>query len=89
MASKYSKEDMRQRFWELTADKEVLVEKVAPIRKRLDAVRAKMEPLQVELQGIKKEVIAAERPMLSDIDGERASLARALGNRVGERPEAE
>lgn len=86
MASKYSKEDMRQRFWELTAEKEALVEKVAPIRKRLDEIRAKIDPLQVELQAVKKEVIAAERPMLSEIDGERAALARALGKKVGERP---
>ena len=86
MASKYSKEDMRQRFWELTAEKETLVEKVAPIRKRHDAIKAKMAPLQTELQEVKKELIAAERPMLSEIDGERAALARALGNKVGERP---
>ena len=88
MASKYTQEDMRQRFWELTADKEVLVEKVAPIRKRHDAIRTKMAPLQAELQEIKKELIAAERPMLAEIDVERAALARALGNKVGERPGA-
>ncbi|KKL86059.1 hypothetical protein LCGC14_1948500, partial [marine sediment metagenome] len=37
---------------------------------------------------IKKELIAAERPMLAEIDVERAALARALGNKVGERPGA-
>ncbi|MBW8036445.1 MAG: hypothetical protein FVQ79_12680 [Planctomycetes bacterium] len=88
MASKYTQEDMRERFWELTAEKEILVKKVAPIRKRHDEIRAKMAPFEVELQEVKKELIAAERPMLAEIDVERAALARALGNKVGERPGA-
>ncbi|HDZ37398.1 MAG TPA: hypothetical protein ENH62_03760 [Marinobacter sp.] len=86
MASKYSKEDMRQRFWELTAEKEVLVAEVAPIRARHDAIRAKMAPLQAELIEVKAELIAVERPRLAELDNERATLARALSNKVGDRP---
>lgn len=86
MANKYTPEDMRARFWEVTAEKEALVEQVAPIRARHDAIRAKMAPLQAELNEVKAELIAAERPMLSELDGERATLARALNNKVGERP---
>ncbi len=88
MANKYSKEDMRARFWELTTAKEALVEKVAPIRARHDEIRRAMEPIQAELNEVKKELIAAERPMLAEIDNEMTALARALGNRVGTRPES-
>lgn len=86
MTHKYTPEAMRSRFWEATAEKEALVEVVAPIRERYDAIRAKMAPLQVELNAVKAEMIAAERPMLAELDAERAMLARALGNKVGERP---
>ena len=87
MANKYTPEDMRARFWEVTAEKEALVLAVAPIRERHDAIRAAMAPLQAELNAVKAELIAAERPMLAELDQERATLARALNNKVGERPD--
>ena len=87
MASKYTPEDMRRRFWEATAEKEALVEEVAPIRARLDALHTEMAPLLAELQTVKAELIAAERPMMAELDNERAALARALSNKVGDRPD--
>ena len=87
MASKYTREDMRRRFWEATAEKEALVEKVAPVRARLDALHTEMAPLLAELQTVKAELIAAERPMMAELDNERAALARALSNKVGDRPD--
>jgi uncharacterized coiled-coil DUF342 family protein len=86
MTNAYSKSAMRQRFWELTAQKEALNKELAGPRAKRDAIRdALREPL-AEFKATKRAVVAIERPRMGEIDMEMAVLARALGNKVGERP---
>ncbi len=86
MTNAYTKEAMRDRFWVLTAKKEALNKELAPSRKKRDEMRdALREPL-AEFKALKRAVVAIERPRMGEIDMEMAVLARALGNKVGERP---
>ena len=86
MTNAYTKEAMRDRFWVLTAKKEALNKELAPSRAKRDAMRdALREPL-TEFKALKRAVVAIERPRMGEIDMEMAVLARALGNKVGERP---
>ncbi len=80
-------EKMRARFWEATAEKETVVAKANPKRDARDELLKKMAPLEAKLRGLNAEIAEIERPALSELDGELARLARALGNKVGPRPE--
>lgn len=85
--SAYSKDTMRERFWELTDQKDALNTELAPLRKARDAMRDKLrKPTEVH-KAAKLAVVAVERPRMSEIDMEMATLSRALGNKVGPRPE--
>ena len=87
MTDAYTKEAMRERFWELTDRKDALIEELAPHRKKRDALRDKLRAPQAEYKAAKLAVVAIERPRMAEIDMEMAVLARALGNKVGARPE--
>ena len=87
MTNAYSKDTMRQRFWELTDAKEVLNKELEPHRKKRDALRDMLREPLAEFKAAGRAVAAIERPRMSEIDMEMATLARALGNKVGERPE--
>ncbi len=84
---KYSKETMRERFWELTREKEAVLAKSAPARKLRDDLKEKLRDPLAAFKAAKLAVVAIERPVVSDRDTEMAMLARALGNKVGPRPE--
>ena len=84
----YSKEAMRERFWELTDQKDALNAELAPLRKTRNAQRDKLRKPTEEYKGAKLAVVAVERPRMSEIDSEMAVIARALGNKVGPRPKA-
>lgn len=87
MSTPYSTEAMQRRFWELTKQKEVFKEEIAPLREQYDLLAAKMGPLQAQKKKIGTAIKDAERPVMPAIDGELATLARALGNKVGPRPD--
>ncbi|NIA67908.1 hypothetical protein HBA54_04820 [Pelagibius litoralis] len=82
----FSKEESRLRFWEATAEKEAIEAKAAGLRGQYDTLRQQIGELQAQLRPIKDQIKAIERPALSDLDMERAFLARGLGKQVGERP---
>ena len=87
MVSPFTKETMQKRFWELEAAREKVMEELAPLRDKQNELTNQVTPFRLELNKVKKEIIAITQPRLSDIDAERAILARALGNKVGERPD--
>lgn len=82
----YTPEAMKKRFWELTDEKEALIEKLTPLRKKRDAIRDSLRGPLAEFKKTGEAVIAVERPHMAKIDTEMAMIARALGNKVGERP---
>ncbi len=84
--TKYSKETMRERFWELTEAKEAVIAKSAPTRKLRDDLKEKLREPLAAFKAAKLAVVKIERPALGEIDMEMAMLARALGNKVGSRP---
>ena len=86
--SAYTKDAMCERFWGLFDQKEALIEELAPSRKKRDELRNKLRPLVAEYKAAKLDVVAIERPRMGEIDSEMAVIARALGNKVGERPGA-
>lgn len=88
MTNAYTPAAMRARFWELTDAKEALIVELAPVRKKRDALRDKLRGPTAEYKAAKQAVVAIERPRMGEIDMEMAVLARALGNKVGERPES-
>ncbi len=85
--TKYSKETMRERFWELTAEKAAVLAKSAPARKLRDDLKEKLRDPLAAFKAAKLAVVKFERPAVSEMDTEMAMLARALGNKVGPRPE--
>ena len=88
MTDAYTKETMRERFWEVSDQKDALNRDLAPLRKKRDALRDKLRGPTEEYKAAKRAVVDVERPRMSEIDTELAVLARALGNKVGERPGA-
>ena len=87
MASKFTKEEMQRRFWELTAEREKFFEDNAELYTQRDKIAEEAAPFEVALKAAKVAVKDAERPVLPELDQERAMLARALGKNVGERPD--
>ncbi|MCB7129955.1 MAG: hypothetical protein J3T61_10515 [Candidatus Brocadiales bacterium] len=87
MTNAYSREAMRLRFWELTDAKEALIKELAPSRKKRNAMRDRLRGPIAEFKAAKQAVVGIERPRMGEIDMEMATLARALGNRPGPRPE--
>ncbi len=85
--TKYSKETMRERFWELTREKEAVLAKSAPARKLRDDLKEKLRDPLAAFKASKLAVVAIERPAIGALDTEMAMLARALGNKVGSRPD--
>jgi predicted nucleic acid-binding Zn-ribbon protein len=88
MSNAYEPEAMRQRFWELTEQKEALNRELEPHRKKYNDLRDKLRVPIAELRAAGRAVVAIERPRMAEIDMEMARLARALGNKVGPRPES-
>ena len=87
--SAYTKPAMRDRFWELTDHKDALNDELAPLRQERDAQRDKLRQPTEAYKAAKRAVVDVERPHMGEIDNEMAVLSRALGGKVGERPEAE
>ena len=87
MSNAYTPEAMRNRFWELTDKKEELNEELAPLRKERDVIRDALREPTAKYKAAKVAVVKVERPRMAEFDMEMAVLARALGNKVGMRPE--
>ena len=83
-----TKDEMRARFWELTAALEAMRAKTAPLRAARDAhvnaAAAKDEAMMAQIRTIEAECLPGLNAF--DAQNELAFLARGLGN-VGERPE--
>ncbi len=87
MTDAYSKEAMRERFWELTDQKDALIVELTPSREKRDALRDAMREPAAELKAAQLAVVEIERPRMGEIDMEMSRLARALGGKTGPRPE--
>ena len=81
----FTKENMRNRFWEAFTEKEALDERTAPLRAKRDELVEKYSPLEIEIKEIGREIRRMEQPDRARLDEELSMLARALGNVVGER----
>lgn len=86
MGSQFSPEAMRERFWELTDQKEALNKELAPLRKKRDDMRDMLRPKLADFRAAGDAVKAIERPKMNEIDAEMAVISRALSNKVGVRP---
>ena len=84
--SPFAPDEMKKRFWELTDRKEALEKELAPLREKRDNMRDRLRGPLAEFKVAGLAVIAIERPRMGEIDNEMAVIARALANRVGERP---
>ncbi len=84
---KFTPEVMRVRFWELFDMKEALTEELKPLRDHRDALRDALRGPLAEFKLAGKACVAAERPRMGEIDEEMATIARALKQKVGPRPE--
>jgi uncharacterized coiled-coil DUF342 family protein len=73
--------EIQAAFDKLGGEREKLVAKAAPLRKRRDALVAKIQPLEAELRDLNQQIAKVERPRLAEIDNQRAALARAMGAR--------
>lgn len=78
---------MKARFWELTSQKEVLEAELAPLKEKRDTIRDALRGPTAKYREAKAAVIAVERPRMAEIMSEMALIARALGQKIGERPE--
>jgi len=89
MSNKFKREDMQRRFWELTVTREQFFEENAGLYRKRDTMAAELGPLEDAFKALKRSIKDVERPVLPELDEERAMLARALGKNVGNRPEVE
>lgn len=64
---------------ELKAAREEILKKSAPLHVKRDALVAKIQPLEAELQTINKQIKVIEHPALLQIGNQIASIARAQG----------
>ncbi len=83
---KFDKESMKIRFWELTDEIESVKKESADPRARLKKIREVLAPIKEELKIVLAQVTKIEEPRLPDLKGELAILSRALGTKVGPRP---
>ncbi len=83
----FTPEVMRTRFWELFGKKEDLVAELKPLRDHAAKLREAVRGPLAELHVAQRACVAVERPRMAEIDTEMATLARALKQKVGERPE--
>ena len=87
MVGQFDPKVMRARFWELTDVKEVLEAELAPLKKHRNALRDALRGPMADYRAAKAAVVAVERPRMGEIMGEMAVIARAMGQKVGPRPE--
>ncbi len=83
---KFTPEEMRARFWELTTAREAVLVKSAPAKKLRDDLKEKLRDPLAAFKAAKVAVNKIERVALGEIDREMAMLARALSQKVGPRP---
>lgn len=78
--------DFRSRFWAATAEADRIAQKkIQPIRQQIDAKRAEIGRLQVEVKALGKQLQEAQKPLVL-LENEKAACARACKGKVGERP---
>lgn len=71
----------------LTAERDALVESVAPLRWRLDELNAEIEAKRAAAAAVVAEIDAATRPRIIQLSEEISTVARALGARSMTRDE--
>lgn len=86
---KYDIEDMRVRFWEVTDKIAEVDAKTVNLKKKTYEIRDILDPIKKELKITQAKIQEIEEPMLPELKMELATLARALGSKVGPRPESE
>ena len=84
---KFDKESMKIRFWELTDEIEAVKAKSADLRARAKKVREILAPVKDELKDVLAKITKIEEPIIPELKAELAILSRALGTKVGPRPE--
>lgn len=78
---------MNKRFWEITDEIESVLKESADLKERAQKVRDVLDPIKLELKAVNAKITKIEEPRLPDLKGELAMLSRALGTKVGPRPE--
>lgn len=85
-AAKYPELDSASR--KLEGEKAKLLAKTADLRKKRDALVAKIQPTENEIRELNEKIEKIERPRLGEIDNQLGGLARAMGGRSLANPEA-
>jgi len=90
MSSTFAPENLRKRFWKLTAEREEIDKELEPLREELNALVAGDTSLTVKQARAREAKIRPEivklQQKLAPIENERGAVARALGGQTGERP---
>jgi len=84
---KFDKKTMRNRFWGITDEIELVLEESADLKVRAEKVRSVLAPIKEELKSVNAQITKIEEPRLPELKSELAILSRALGTKVGPRPE--
>lgn len=74
--------EMQKKFHELSAEREKLINGLAPLQAQVDAGVAAVEAKKAELAPLVSALNKAKEPLFA-IDNERAALSRALNGKVG------
>ena len=74
----FNPEEMRKRFHELGRQRQEIVARAAPVRSQYETKLAAVEAAKLAARPVLDELKAIEGPLF-DIDQERATISRALG----------
>ena len=84
---KFDRVAMNKRFWEITDEIESVLKKTVKLKERAEKVRGVLHPIKQELKDVNAEITKIEEPQIPVLKTELAMLSRALGTKVGPRPE--
>lgn len=70
----------------LQAEREAILKSSATLREQREALVAEIQPLELKLQQVNKQIIAIERPRLGEIDNQLGAIAKAMGGRAMSQP---
>lgn len=73
--------ELRKTFNELQAKKAAIQKKSAPLYEKRQKLLDQVQPLEVKLREINKEIQKIERPHLGELDNQISAIARAMGGR--------
>lgn len=84
-----NKDEMRDRYWELTDKMQAVRVESAPLHEESRMRREDFDIAQSKLKKVNAEIAEIEHPVLNIIGEELAIIARALGKKLGPRPTIE